>query len=151
MYTDVAPPPGSPDTEPRPLGGVCHELPSIHQGPPLKGTGVPQGTQHQDHGVTHQVRGGGCCVCGGGGGEEVFGNTVCTYVRTYFPSDSLRHWSTHIHLAECATTSSLMHQIRSGLSGSGARDCHHRGWLASYVVIHYHHAPLADGRMKSWF
>ena len=144
MYTDVAPPPGSPDTEPRPLGGVCHELPSIHQGPPLQGTGVPQGTQHHSSGEGRWV----LCVCEG---EEVFGNTVCTYVRTYFPSDSLRHWSTHIHLAECATTSSLMHQIWSGLSGSGARGYHQRGWLASYVVIHYHHAPLADGRMKSWF
>ena len=58
----VAPPPGSPDTEPRPSGGVSLELPSICQGPPLQGTGVPHGTQHQDHGVPHQVRV--RCVCG---------------------------------------------------------------------------------------
>ena len=46
----------------------------------MQGSGAPQGTQHQDHGVTHQVRGVVCCVWGEGSG--VFGNTVCMYVCT---------------------------------------------------------------------
>ena len=33
----------------------------------MQGTGVPQETQHQDHGVAHRVRGVVCCVWGGRG------------------------------------------------------------------------------------
>ena len=45
----------------------------------MQETRVPQGTQHQDHGVTHRVRGVVCCL-GGRGGNSVFGNTVCVYL-----------------------------------------------------------------------
>ena len=79
MTLIVAPPLGSSATEPRPLAGVCHELPSICQGPSLQGTGVSQGTQHQDHGVTDQVREVCVCLCMCGG-SSMFGNTVCASV-----------------------------------------------------------------------
>ena len=42
-------------------GVECHELPSIHQGPPPQGTGVPQGTQHHSSGEGRWS----VCVCEG--------------------------------------------------------------------------------------